>query len=36
MKGRDGKMIESIVVPKNTPCMLGQSDSRLLILGSEC
>lgn len=22
MKGRDGKMIESIVVPKNTPCML--------------
>jgi len=24
MKGRDGKMIESIVVPKGMPCMLGK------------
>jgi hypothetical protein len=36
MRGRDGKMIESIVVPKNTPCMLGEPESRLLILASKC
>lgn len=29
MKGRDGKMIESIVLPKDTPCMLGGSASSL-------